>query len=131
VAETPILYPLNDLSVAMGPFETVTTLGVHTPITAGTISGFLATTDAPDAIAADATLAVANLSYIGGQPKGDGTNWAAGWWLIQFDAAVLTAALLNTLFAARGEAFIHAISAGNVRVVVRVEYRASRYSVMV
>ena len=64
MSNTPILRPLNDLNVALGPFETVSSAGVKTPIGTGTISGFLAVTGNPDAVSAHANFSVANLTYV-------------------------------------------------------------------
>src|SRR5687768_3226641 len=125
MADTPILRPLNDVSVAIGPFETVSTLTVKTPITSG-VTGFIAVAETPDQVAADATLNSPVITYIGGSPRPaelGGGNWPAGWFNYQQDAAALTDALCETKFAARGEAFIHAISTNNIRIVVRMEYQ--------
>lgn len=131
MADTVHLWPLNDLSVPMGPFETVSSLGAKAPITAGTISGFIATTATPDAVTAHANFVVANLSYVGGQANPNGGTYALGTWLFQLDASLLTDALCEQYFAATGEAFIHAISANNIRVVVRLEYQRTRFAVMI
>lgn len=129
MADTPILRPLNDLSVAIGPFETVSTLTVKTPVTSG-VTGFLAVAET-DAVAADPTL-TGTVTYIGGQPRPSplSGSWPAGWFLYQQDAAVLTDALCELKFAARGEAFIVALSTNNIRIVVRLEYQRSRMAVM-
>lgn len=80
------LYPLNDFNVTV-TLKYVDNTGAILPLTTGVTSFFLATTNAPTATTADATLA------------GTAVHIGAGVWLIQIDAAVLTAALLATLFA--------------------------------
>lgn len=120
--DTPILWPLNDLSVPIGPFETVSSLGVKTPIAGGTISGYLAASPSATS-AADATWNIANLSYIGGA-----NGYDVGWWLAQLDASVLTDALCEQHFAATGEAYLIGISANNIRVVVRLIYQRYRWA---
>ena len=132
MADTPTLRPLNDLSIAIGPFETVSTTTAKAPVEPpSTVSGFIAVAETPDQSAAHGSL-TANLSYIGGQPKPAplSGNWPLGYWLYQQDASVLTDSLLQEKFAARGEAFIHATSSNNIRIVVRLEYQRTRYAVM-
>lgn len=86
---TPInLYPLNDLSLLV-TLKYVDSAGAIQPLTTGVVSHFLATTNTPTATQADATL------------QGTATHINNGQWLIQYDAAVLTAALLATLFASQ------------------------------
>lgn len=131
MADTPILRPGNDVSVVIGPFEVSETTTAKTPITAG-VTGFIAVAETPDQVAADPSLNTPVITHVGGQAKPaplTGT-WPNGYFHYQQDAAPLTDALCEEKFAARGEAFIHAISTNNIRVVVRLEYQRARMAVM-
>lgn len=88
----PNLSPLNDLVFTLLIEDVNTGTGVITPVTTGTVTGFLATDNAPTATTADPSLSISGV-YIGGA-----NGFAAGTWLFNFDATILTAALLNTLF---------------------------------
>jgi hypothetical protein len=94
------LSPLNDFNrtVLLEVVDGVT--GVITPVTTGTVTGFLATSNLPTAGSADASLSVSGV-YIGGA-----NGYEAGTWLFAIDAAVLTPALLDTHFASATPYFI-------------------------
>jgi len=130
MAEYPdlgVLAPLNDLDITIVLEDINTSTGTRTPITTGTVTGFLATSSAPDATAADATLSVSGV-YVGGQTKvsGKSGNYDAGTWLFHLDASALTISLLDTNFLTATPYFI--VSKSNaVRKVGRFTY--SRYSV--
>jgi hypothetical protein len=120
------LTPLNDLDLTIVLEDINTSTGTRTPITTGTVTGFLATSSAPDATTADATLSVSGV-YIGGQTKitGQSATYDAGTWLFHLDASALTIALLDEKFAAATPYFI--VSKSNaVRKVGQLSY--SRYS---
>lgn len=114
------LFPLNDFvrTVLLENVDAVT--GVVTPITSGTIYGFLAISNAPTASEADGTLIVPGV-YIGGA-----NGYEAGTWLFQIDAAALTAALLASLFSATVPPYFIVKKANDVRVYEKLKYTASR-----
>lgn len=112
------LSPLNDLNRYV-LIEEVNSSGVVVPVTSGTVTGFLATTNASGATAADATLS-ASLTYVGGS-----NDIEAGTWLFQLDAAVLTLALLNTHFGSTGVAYLIVKKDNSVRRWERLEYVTS------
>ena len=110
----PSLYPLNDLAflVTLKIADPVT--GAMAPLETGTVTAFLATSDAPDAVAADGTL-VATVVYTGRHGK----------WLVSFDAAILTVALLASKFtAATPYCIVQAPSA--VRFAIELAYDTTR-----
>lgn len=116
------LTPLNDLDITIVLEDINTSTGTKTPITTGTVTGFLATSSAPDATTADATLSVTG-THVGGNPKLSGVtgNYDSGTWLFHLDASVLTIALLNTLFAQSTPYFI-ATKTNAVRKVGKLTY---------
>lgn len=81
------LSPLNDLAFFAKLQQVSTSTGAKTPLTSGTVTAFLATSNAADATAADASLSVSAVHVTGGK------------WLVFFDASVLTLTLLETHFA--------------------------------
>ena len=83
----PVLYPTNDFAM-IATLRVPNSAGVLVALETGTPSAFLAVSDSPTATAADATL-VMTPTYTG----------QGGKWLVAFDAAVLTPALLASLFA--------------------------------
>lgn len=109
------LTPLNDFN-RLVLIEEVNSSGVVVPVTSGTVTGFLATTNASGATAADATLS-ASLTYVGGA-----NDIAAGTWLFQLDAAALTLALLDTHFASSAVAYLIVKKDNSVRRWERLEY---------
>jgi hypothetical protein len=111
---TPGLFPLNDLAL-LATLKTVSqTTGKAVTLTSGTVTAFLATSSGPSATAADATL-TATVTYLSSVSK----------WLIEFDGAALTAALLNTHFAA-ATPYLIIQSTGNLRTASALAYSATR-----
>ena len=110
---TPQLSPLNDF-VATVTLMDVGADGVETPIAAGTVTAFFATSHTSDATAADAALTT-SASYTG----------AGGVWLIRFDAATLTKTLLDSLFVTATPYLIVQLT-GAVRVWKKCQYIESR-----
>jgi hypothetical protein len=95
---TPGLYPLNDLAL-LATLKTVSqTTGKAVTLTSGTVTAFLAT-----------------VTYLSSVSK----------WLIEFDGAALTAALLNTHFAA-ATPYLIIQSTGNLRTASALAYSATR-----
>jgi hypothetical protein len=121
-SKTILLVPLNDLNVSVRGFKTVPSTGTKAAITTGTVTGFLATTPASDATAADPTLE-ASLSYIGTNSDGESGTYPAGTWLFQLDAAALTKSLLETHFAPLGKAYLIIKRDNAVRGVVVLDYK--------
>lgn len=109
----PVVYPLNDFAF-IATLKVPNSLGVLVALESGTPSAFLAVSDSPTATAADATL-VMTPTYTG----------AGGKWLVAFDASVLTAALLATLYAATTPYVIIAFP-NSIRVAVECAYLASK-----
>lgn len=108
------LYPLNDLSYEIrfrkqNPDKPGSTL----PLEDGAVTVFLATSEAPTATTADATLSVS------------ATHINNGWWRVTFEGNTLTAALMATHFASTSPVMIWTHSSG-VRVAVLGTYSASR-----
>lgn len=117
------LAPLQDLVRWVGPvYESVS--GTLTPVTTGTVTGFLATTNTSSATAADASLS-ATLTHVGGNADGLGGTHAQGTWEFVLDASALTLALLNTHFAATGVAYLIVKRDNAFRVWERLEYVTS------
>lgn len=108
------LSPLNDFSLEwklktldMTPGSS--TLGKLIPLTTGTVSAFLATSNSPTATAADPTLTVVC------------THVGSGKWISSWNADVLTPTLLETLFAA-ATPYAICVAAGDVRKYAECEY---------
>jgi hypothetical protein len=81
------LAPLNDFVLQATLKEVDATTGQYVPVTSGSVTAFLATSNASDAAAADPSLVATAVHVKNGR------------WLITFDAATLTKQLLSTLFA--------------------------------
>lgn len=110
------LYPLNDFATFVKLKDISPTTGVVTPLTTGTVTAFLATSFGPTAVAADATLQTTAV-HVGN-----------GKWLVFLDAAVLTAALLNSKFASTPP-YLIVQYAGGLRVYYVGAYVPSRKGV--
>lgn len=109
----PELSPLNDFIFSI-PVKDIDAAGSEIPVTTGTVSAFLATSNSPTDDAADESLR-ATLSYTG----------AGGIWLGRFDAATLTAELLDSKFANTAPYLIVQMT-GGFRVYEKLKYVASR-----
>jgi hypothetical protein len=83
------LYALNDFAKLVKAKVIDPDTGAVTDETEATVTAFLATSDAPDAIEADASLKVTPCPFVAAK-KG---------FLVFFDRTILTAALLDGLFA--------------------------------
>lgn len=94
--EKPIISPLNDVNISVLLIN-VPSSGTKTPITSPPVTGFLATSNAPDATAADPTLQ-ADLTHVGGNDDGDGGTYDLGTWMFQLNATAMTIELLDSLF---------------------------------
>jgi hypothetical protein len=88
----PNLVPLNDFVCTVLVEDVNSGTGVISSVTTGTVTAFIAIDNSPSATAADPSL-TQSATYIGGA-----NGFVAGTWLVNFDATVLTASLLNTLF---------------------------------
>lgn len=109
----PVLYPLNDFAF-IATIKVANSAGVLVPLDTTIGTAFLATSDSPTATAADPSL-VMTPTYTG----------AGGKWLIAFDASVLDAALLASLFAT-ATPYVIIQFPNSVRVAVECAYLASR-----
>jgi hypothetical protein len=113
------LYPRNDFIRTL-LLETVDpSSGAVTPVDAGTVTGFLATSNAPAATAADASLEVSGV-YVGGA-----NGYEDGTWLFEIDATALTPTLLATLFTTATPYFIVKMD-GAIRVYEKLKYVSAR-----
>lgn len=108
------LYPLNDLALELTLKTVDASTGAVSVLSSGTVTGFLSTSNSPTATAADASL-VATVNYSTTKQK----------WIVTIDAAILTASLLNTHFAA-ATPYLILESANNFRGYVTLTYSASR-----
>lgn len=109
------LYPSNDLAVTVTLEDIDSITGVKSPLTTGTVTAFIASSNSPTATAADPSLSVSAVH----------TNNPAGKWLVFFDATVLAPGLLDTLFSA-AVPYLIVEQSGGVRAYVEMEYVASR-----
>jgi hypothetical protein len=107
------LYALNDFFVKTKLFAGNPTTGAVTPLTAGTVTAFLATSNTASATAADPALSMSP------------THLGDGVWLIFFDAAVLTTALLDPLFGSTPP-YLIIQQPGGLRVYAPVTYTTAR-----
>lgn len=107
------LYPLNDFCVIVRLQKINQSTGERTPLTSGTVTAFLATSEAPTATPAHATLEMTPVHIENGK------------WLVFFDASVLTAALLASLFSGTPPFLIVQETYGT-RTFARLAYSASK-----
>lgn len=114
----PVLSPLNDFACTVLLEDVDAATGLVTPVITGTVTGFLAIDNSPTATTADPSLSLSGV-YIGGT-----NGFVAGTWLFNFDATILTASLLNTLFNAATPYFIVS-RVGAVRRYVTLSYSPS------
>lgn len=91
------LVPLNSITRRFFVETTNPDDGTVVPFTAGTVTAFLATSEDPDATALDPSVQVTP-THIGLATPGTG-QYPLGWWLFTIPANVLTAGLLDPLFA--------------------------------
>lgn len=112
--------PLNDFVATMLLENVNSVTGVVSAIDSGTITGFLSTSDLPDATAFDATWQV-NGVYVGGA-----NDYEAGTWMWQIDAAVLTYALMESAFGSSRRAYFIVQKTNDKRVVKKLRYRPVR-----
>lgn len=118
MADPVKLYPLNDLALTVKLQDINPATGVKSPLTVGTVTAFLATSDSPTAVAADGTLSMS------------ATHIGSGKWLVFFDATVLTPALLATHFASTPPVLIVVYPSG-IRAYLTLEYQPSRPGTLV
>src|SRR5690348_629197 len=115
---TPLtLSPLNDFAVKAKLKQIDPATGDVGPLTTGTVTAFLATSNSATATAADPSLSV------------DADHLGDGVWLVSFDGAVLTPELLDPLFGATLP-YLIIEQDGNVRVYAPVTYSASRPAIV-
>lgn len=107
------LYPLNDLAVRVTLKVVDQTSGKVVPLTDGTVTAFLATSNSPTATAADPTLTTT------------GVNLNYGNYLIGFDGSVLTPTLLASLFATVTP-YLIIQQPNDIRVYAELAYTPSR-----
>lgn len=81
---TIYLTPLRDLTLEVAPKHTNPTTGAREPITSGTLTAFLATSNAPSATQV-------------GSLTTEGVHVGSGRWIVSFNAAMLTEVALSSL----------------------------------
>lgn len=101
--------------------------GKIVPLTTGPVTYFLATSKLPTATAVDPTLTGSAILTVNSAASGAPPT---GMWLVQLDAIVLTAALLDALFATVTP-YLIIQKIGGVRVYVEMLYTPSRAGVVV
>lgn len=110
-----VLNPKNDFGFFATLWSINLTTGAKTPLTTGSVSVFLATSDDPTAGPADATL------------TGTATHVGNGKWLIFVDATKLgDVALLDSLFLAGGAVYVVLEQTNNIRAALPVPYVRNR-----
>jgi hypothetical protein len=110
----PSLFPLNDLAFLVTLYTINPTTAAKEKITSGTVTAFLAAANTPTATAADPTL-TGTVAYVS----------AKGRWLVTFDGAALTAALLASSFGS-ATPYLIVEKAGDVRIAIELAYTATR-----
>jgi hypothetical protein len=120
---TPVLSPANDFGLIANLQDFSRTTGVKFPLTTGTVTAFLATSNAADAVAADSSLSMSAV-YVGAQ-----VGRHPGDWLVFWDATDLTLALLDPLFAAATPYLIITYPAG-IRVFAELAYLPTKPAVV-
>lgn len=112
----PIISPLNDTTF-LATLKTIdqdpqsATYGKEVLFTTGTVTAFIAISNAADAVALDNSLSV-TCTYIATLKK----------WLVHFDASIMTVALLRPAFAGGVTPYIILQSINNRRVYIECEY---------
>lgn len=109
----PEFSPLNPFGVYARIYTLNLSTGEAEEITTGSVTGFLATSDDPEAAAADGTLSM-TASYVAG--KG---------WLVAFAASVMTVELLDALFLYH-PAWLIVQKSNGARVALELKYTRSR-----
>jgi hypothetical protein len=110
--------PLNDLSILVHLAKVNPSTGVIEPLITGAVDHFMSNGNDPATAApADGTL-VGSAVYTG---TIDATT-QAGIWLIQYDAAVLTAALLAASFGGTAKAYLIIKQAGGFWTYIDLKY---------
>lgn len=130
---------LNDYTVHVPIHYNHATTGTKTPLTAGTVTGFLATTRSKTATAAHAALS-ASLVHVGGNPKSTGSNvtFDSGTWQFTLDAQLGQAgadddakdaaalAIIEAAAAVTGQLYLIVKAPGNIRRWVQVPYKSDQ-----
>lgn len=119
-ATPPIVSPLNDFSIIVNVQMRDDTTAALAPVTTGTMTGFIAASNAADATAYDAGWSVAG-RYVGAS----GGDLVAGDWYFAIDAAALTVALCRAAFGAGAVPYFIAQKTNGFRRYVKCKYRES------
>jgi hypothetical protein len=117
------LSPKNNLWATIYIPTVSPTDGVESGLSTGTVTAFLAVSDDPDVIAADATLSV-SCTHIG-QANPTAGQFPTGTWLIAFPKSVLTSAILDLYFTDTAPYLIVEHST-TMRVETKLRYKRSR-----
>ena len=113
---TKTISPANDYVEYILLEDTDPETGVVGPVTSGTITGFLSTSNSSTATAIDPSLSVTGV-YVGGA-----NNYDAGTWMFIIDATVITAALIG----GKGTIFFIVQKPGAVRVYRKLKVLDAR-----
>lgn len=109
--------PLNDLALIVKLYNIDPVTGAKTPLSGGSAVAFLAISNLPTAVTVDNTLSLVPVDLTGGK------------WLVSFDGAILTAAILALHFVATPPFLIIQHNSG-VRVYVPLVYEPARAAVI-
>lgn len=106
----PKISSQNDFIIKVKLYEVASGAITRSALTTGTVTGFLSTSNASDATAADASL-VATISHV-----------SDGWWRVSIDASVLTQTLMDTNFASPASCYLIITQSNNFRRYIELEY---------
>jgi hypothetical protein len=116
---TPTLYPLNDFSM-IAPLKAVDAVtGKVIKLISGTVTFFIATSNAPGAVAVNAALDNLSAVHVG-----------SGNWLFQIDGAAMTVAGMASWFATLPP-FLIIVKPGDIRAFLPLAYAPSKPAVLV
>jgi hypothetical protein len=116
---TPTLYPLNDFSMIAALKTIDTNTGKVIKLITGTVTFFIATSNAPGATAVNGALDNLTATHVGG-----------GNWLLQIDGAAMTVSGMATWFATLPP-FLIIVKPGDIREFLPLAYAASKPATLV
>lgn len=114
------LFPENDLAFTVKLYDVATPTGVKGPLLGATVTCFLSTSNSPTATVSGSLSG----TVVERTPTGQGV------YLVTFDRSVLTAAALNTYFAA-ATPYCIIDQGGGIRAYIEMAYTVSRPATVV